>query len=100
MTEALREVGDLNGWDVLDLDNQAYKNLQRVSEEEAAAMTAAFHACFTAPAGKKVLDRLIAMTLISPTIHPNDTQFQAGIREGRADLVRQILREIARAENL
>lgn len=94
MTEALKAVGALEGWESLDLDSEAFQNLQRVSEEEGNALAQAFHATFTSDAGKLVLNRLIAMTLLSPIARASDTEIGVGIREGRADLVRQILQQI------
>ena len=57
-----------------------------------------FHECFRTEAGQYVLNRLISITLLRPTVTPAATQFEAGIREGRADIVRQILTQLETAE--
>lgn len=50
--------------------------------------------------GKVVLDTMIQQYLTKPVVRPDDSQFAAGIREGRADVVRSILQQIefAKAE--
>jgi len=72
--------------------------MQRGSTAQARSIATNFRECFSTEAGKFVLDRLINITILRPTVTPESTQFDAGIREGRADLVRQILQQVEFAE--
>ena len=56
------------------------------------------HDTFTTEAGQKVLQQLVTTYLVRPIVHPNDTQFAAGIRQGQADVVLQILQQIELAK--
>lgn len=46
---------------------------------------------FDTPAGQALLHRWVKTFLTSPIVRAGDDQFSAGIREGRADVIRQIL---------
>jgi hypothetical protein len=45
---------------------------------------------FNTEAGKELLAHWERVLVWRPIVQPNDTQFAAGIREGQADIVRQI----------
>ena len=72
--------------------------VHRGNTAKARGIATNFRECFATDTGKFVLDRLISITILRPTVTPESTQFDAGIREGRADLVRQILQQIEFAE--
>ena len=66
---------------------------------EAREIASLFHQTYVQnDAGALVLNIMIQKYLLKPTVTPNATQFDAGIREGRADIVRQILLNIEIAE--
>ncbi|HCY12759.1 MAG TPA: hypothetical protein DG414_02870 [Gammaproteobacteria bacterium] len=92
MIEPFAERG---GWAALDVDTPG-----RSKEDEAKGREIAsrFHECFRTEPGRFVLDRLINITILRPTVTPESTQFEAGIKEGRADIVRQIMANIELAE--
>lgn len=95
----VKEIQDLVGWGALDLGGEAHQAQRDKAEAEGRALASLFHRAFRqSEAGAQVLDHLITVTLMRPTVKPNDTQFQAGIREGRADIVRQILQQLEFAE--
>lgn len=54
---------------------------------------------FSTKEGKKVLDAMVNKYLLCSIVQPNDTQFSAGIKEGRASVVRQILSQIEISNN-
>ena len=56
------------------------------------------HDTFTTEPGQKLLQQLVTTYLVRPIVHPNDTQFAAGIRQGQADVVLQILQQIELAK--
>ena len=53
-----------------------------------------FHSAFRRGSGKYILEHLVNTYLTKPIVRPNDDAFAQGIREGRADVVRQILQQI------
>lgn len=50
--------------------------------------------------GQQMLDDMVNATIRSAVVHPGDSQFAAGIREGRASIVRMLLDQIDYAEKL
>ena len=89
----------LNGWESLEIDGEALENVRKEQEAEGRNIASLFHQTFVQnPAGARVLDLMIKQTLMRPTVKPASSQFEAGIREGKADLVRQILLNIEIAE--
>jgi hypothetical protein len=83
-----------DGWAALEIDEPQ----SREDEATGRHIASCFHECFRTEAGKFVLDRLINITILRPTVTPASTQFEAGIKEGRADIVRQIMVNIELAE--
>jgi hypothetical protein len=88
-----------DGWEALEIDGEVLNQRKAGDAAKAREIASRVHECFRSDAGKFVLDRLIQITLLRPTVTPAASQFEAGIREGRADLVRQILQQIETAEN-
>lgn len=85
-------VGDVRGWQGLsDLNNEKQKQAML----EVADL---YRRVFSTADGKKILAILIHGTVMQPTVTPSSTQFEAGIREGRADIVRGILKQIELAQ--
>jgi len=83
------------GWASLDIDSP---NQSKEDEAKGREIASRFHECFRTESGRFVLDRLINITILRPTVTPESTQFEAGIKEGRADIVRQIMANIELAE--
>jgi len=83
------------GWAALDIDGPGHTKEDEAKGREIASR---FHECFRTEAGQYVLNRLIDVTILRPVVTPASTQFEAGIREGRADIVRQIMANIEQAE--
>lgn len=52
------------------------------------------------PDGAEIMADMVRATIRCPVVQPNDTQFAAGIREGRARVTRDILDMIEYAESL
>ena len=88
-----------SGWQALEVDDDSFSGNRAEEVARAREIASRFHECFRSEAGKYVLDRLIDITLLRPIVTPAATQFEAGIREGKADLVRQILQQLDIAEN-
>lgn len=87
-----------SGWDALEIDDEAQARARFAQASEAREIATRFHECFRTDSGQYVLRRLVEITIMRPTVTPQSTQFEAGIKEGRADLVRQILAQIELAE--
>jgi len=89
----------IQGWSALDLDGPAFDEIKKEQEKEGRSLASLFHQAFVQnDAGSTILGIMIKQTLLKPTVTPSATQFEAGIREGRADMVRQILLNIELAE--
>lgn len=89
----------LDGWDSLEIEGDKLEAIRKEQEAEGRNLASLFHQAFVQnPAGQRVLEVMIKQTLMRPTVKPASSQFEAGIREGRADLVRQILLNLEIAE--
>lgn len=55
---------------------------------------------FGSPEGKEVLNTMVQMYLLNDIVSPNDTQFAAGIKQGKASLVKQIMAQIELSNNV
>ncbi len=55
--------------------------------------------CFDSEVGRLVLEDLACKFLARPIVRPNEDAYAQGIREGRADLVRQILNQVEFAKS-
>ena len=77
-----------------DLEPTNWKALTPEQEKQAMEVASLFRQTFTTEAGKKVLEILDNQCLRRPVVTPDSTQFQAGIREGQNDIVRQIHAQI------
>lgn len=88
----------VNEWDSLDIEGEEIKKLKAESEKKAREIASRFYGCFNTEDGEFVLNRLKEITLDRPVLNANSTQFGAGIREGQNMIVRQILDQIAIAE--
>tara|TARA_Y100001963_G_scaffold126352_1_gene178766 strand:+ start:974 stop:1297 length:324 start_codon:yes stop_codon:yes gene_type:complete len=95
---ALDKLLEQSGWDALEIDDLAQARSRHAQANESREIATRFHECFRTDSGRYVLNRLIQITVLRPTVTPTSTQFEAGIREGRADLVRQILAQLDIAE--
>lgn len=95
-TELLKQLG---GWEALEIDGDKLQEIRKEQEVEGRNMASLFHQTYVQnDAGKRVLEIMMKQTLLKPTVRPASSQFEAGIREGRADMVRQILLNIEIAE--
>lgn len=71
-------------------------NYQPETGDKAQALELAqqIHNAFREGSGRYVLEFLISAFLTKPIVRPGDDAYSQGIREGRADVVRQILANI------
>ncbi len=94
-----QEIAELDGWSQFEFDDESTKETQAEIEEKGKALATKYHQLYKQnPIGKEILAHMIRTTLMRATVLPQSTQFEAGIREGRADMVRQILQQIEIAE--
>jgi hypothetical protein len=104
MTETVREavsrkLTGVSGWESLELvPNKETQREQWAAMYAIAKLTADV---FTTERGRELLEHLTRTFVARPIVLPADTQFAAGIRQGQADVVLQILQqiEIARRGN-
>jgi hypothetical protein len=85
-------------WDSLDIDGDAIQQLKAESAQKARDIASRFYGCFSTEDGQFVINRLKEITLDRPVLNANSTQFGAGMREGQNAIVRQILDQLALAE--
>lgn len=84
----------MSGWESLN------EIIDRTDEQtRATEIATAYHACFSTESGQWVLEDLVNKFLTKPTVRPGESAEANGVREGRADLVRQILIQIEYAKN-
>lgn len=95
-----KAIEEVDGWEAMDLDGDRIKETQATQIKQARSIASRYHRVFAQNEdGKQVLQDMIQKTILRATVQPNSTQFEAGIREGRADMVRQILQNIEIAES-
>jgi hypothetical protein len=83
-------IGDFNGW-----DNDANRSNQLDNEKKAKELATQFRLAFhDSEAGRFVLEHLVKTFVKRQIVRPNDTQFEAGIRQGQANIVIDILAQI------
>jgi hypothetical protein len=85
-------------WEALDIEGEAVQQLKKESEQKARDIASRFYVCFSTEDGQFVINRLKEITLDRPVLNANSTQFGAGMREGQNAIVRQILDQLALAE--
>lgn len=90
------EIARLRGWQYLD--GTAAKEMRRKAGVKAYALDRLAADVFGTPDGKRLLRWMVQQTVLQPTFTGSSTQFQAGIREGQNNLVRQLLAMIERAK--
>lgn len=85
--------GAVSGWGGIEslMQSDAQKDRQR---QEMLAIAQLYRETFSTESGRKVLAILLSQTVLQPTVTADATQFGAGIREGRADIVRSIMKQI------
>lgn len=81
----------IGGWQGLDLDGAAAETMSEEQQQQQLDHATMFRQCFAANAGQYVLEALVLKYLRTRIVEPHDTQFAAGIRQGHADVVRDIL---------
>lgn len=89
-------------WDDLDINNPANKELLEKLKEEQRNIAKNYHACFTTPAGQKVMEHLMNTYVIHNATDLNATNvvYEAGYHAGEAGVVKAILNLIQKAEVL
>lgn len=74
--------------------------IDRTDEQtRASEIATAYYTCFNTDAGQWVIEDLVNKFLTKPIVRPGEDAYAQGIREGRADLIRQILIQIEYAKN-
>lgn len=68
-------------------------------KQKAHDIASAYFSCFNTESGRWVLEDLVNKFLTKPIVRPGESAEANGVREGRADIVRQILLQIEYAKN-
>ncbi len=83
------------------LKSQGWEGLDAISNdpsdenfEQAMELAKQIHLAFRAKSGKYVLEHFVSTFLTKPIVRPGEDAYAQGIREGRADVIRQILQQI------
>ena len=82
-----------NGWEQFETANKGKSNQEHLDFAHKIAKT------FGTSEGQEVLEMLVKRYLLADIVQPNDTQFSAGIKQGRASVVKQILANIEISNN-
>ena len=83
-------IEDFNGW-----DNDTNRHNQTDNEKKAKEIATQFRLAFhDSESGRFVLEHLVKTFVKRQIVRPNDTQFEAGIRQGQANIVIDILAQI------
>lgn len=84
---------EADGWAALDLSE--FDRMNVTEREQALIVAGHFQNTFTmSEQGKFILRLLVEQYLLQRIVQPGDDEFAAGIRQGQADVVRFILRQI------
>lgn len=67
--------------------------------KRAGEIASLYFSCFNTEVGQVVLEDLVNKFLTKPIVRSGEDAYAQGIREGRADLIRQILIQIEYAKN-
>ena len=90
----------MEGWEQFNIDEEEIAKLNAENQEKARAFATKFHQVFVQnPIGAELLGIMTNAFVMTPIVTPDSTQFEAGIKAGRADVVHQILKNIKIAEN-
>jgi len=81
-------------WESLEAITDRDNEVRQASE-----IATMYFSCFGTDAGQRVLEDLVNKFLTKPIVRPGEDNFAQGVREGRADLIRQILIQIEYAKN-
>ena len=90
---ANEQLAAAEGWSQFDVPEKDIANQDRLNFSHKVAKV------FSETEGKEVLTALISRYLLCDIVTPSDTQFSAGIKQGRADVVKQILAHIEISNN-
>jgi hypothetical protein len=88
-SELVDQLLQSNGWEGLEP-----AKVDQKKKEEALDIASQIHNAFREGSGKFVLEYLVQTFLTKPIVRPGEDAFAQGIREGRADVVRQLLSQI------
>ena len=82
----------------------SWESLEAITDRDnevrqASDIATMYFSCFGTDAGQRVLEDLVNKFLTKPIVRPGEDNFAQGVREGRADLIRQILIQIEYAKN-
>ena len=80
-----------HGWEGLEAINNDPSD---ENFEQALELAKQIHLAFRAKSGKYVLEHFVNTFLTKPIVRPGEDAYAQGIREGRADVIRQILQQI------
>lgn len=86
-------------WD--DLEAKTPSGVKEAREKQA-AIAKQYHACFTSDAGKAVLDHLVNIYIMGneTAFNSPNIEFEAGYHAGEAGIVKMILNQMKRAQEL
>jgi hypothetical protein len=82
----------------------SWESLEAITDHDnevrqASEIATMYFSCFGTDAGQRVLEDLVNKFLTKPVVRSGEDAFAQGIREGRCDLIRQILIQIEYAKN-
>lgn len=81
------------GWNEFEIADKSKPNQEYLNFSHKVAKI------FSSSEGKEVLSAMVQRYLLCDIVQPNDSQFSAGIKQGRASVVKQILANIEISNN-
>lgn len=89
-------------WDELNLNNDQAEKKEEEVKQYKIDIAKAFHRCFKTEDGQKVLSYLTNAYVMNnaPDMNAPNITYEAGFRNGQADVVTHMINQIQRAEIL
>lgn len=94
-------MNDFNGFDQIGgiADPQEVLKSQQEQQSRGQKLDYLIHATFAqSESGRELLEFWKDSLIMNPSVTPNSTQFQAGIEEGKKEIIRNILLTIKKVE--
>jgi len=89
-----------DGFEQFEANSPEFIKIQDEQRAKALAIASRYHRVFVQNKdGAKLLEDMLRTFIMVPIVKGDDTQFDAGIKAGRADVVHQIIKNIKLAEN-
>jgi hypothetical protein len=82
----------------------SWESLEQITDrskeqEKAQELATLYFTCFNTEAGRLVIDNLVEVFMTKPIVRSGEDAYAQGIRQGRYDVVSQIIQQVEYAKN-